>query len=77
MNGIFKVADVIHDGYLEKLEDDWRAHIRVKDDGAYTGSNINGVVDEFKINKRILNSAGQCFFHFSLRIIRNREPINT
>ena len=62
MNGVFERADTAHDGYLEALNEvDWRGHIGVKDAAPHSQYHITGVVDEFKLFYRLLNSVGMYF----------------
>ena len=59
MNGVFERAAMARDSYMEVMNEvDWRGHIGVKDAVPYNQQYITGVVDEFKLFYRLLNSIG-------------------
>ena len=67
MNGVLEHADTGVDGYVEQIDTDTRGHIGVKDAAPYNSEYITGVVDEFKLYYRLLNSVGRysCFPYFT------------
>ena len=58
MNGVYEHAHTTPDGYVEAVDSDSRGHLGVKDAPPYSQEHITGMVDEFKLFYRLLNSVG-------------------